>query len=312
MMDLHSKIPAGLATTTVVLSILVGFGEGFAPPQLLLSRGRSPWPSSLTRRPSLAPLPAPAGTRLDPSHAVFRASPLTMSSGGTTNDVQRTMLEDDAAILLEACGLDRESAKIFAASSDEAGSCGKEGQDIIVEGKTVQAKRSLYFILSGEVKMEIGGKAVSNMVRGNFLGSARFIEEETLMSMSFIRGSPVSDAFYKADVDSSGSIDVQEVMGAFSRVGIDVSEEQARSVISLIDKDEDGELSLEEAKSAATKLRENAKAMFKRADKDGSAMLEEEEIKSILKDAGIEVGDGTMKQVHGPRSLAVWNPNVNH
>lgn len=35
-----------------------------------------------------------------------------------------------------------------------------------------------------------------------------------------------------------------------------------------------------------------------RADKDGSAMLEEAEIKTILKDAGVEVGDETMKQVH--------------
>lgn len=36
--------------------------------------------------------------------------------------------------------------------------------------------------------MDIADKTVSNMVRGNFLGSARFIEEETLMSMSYIRG----------------------------------------------------------------------------------------------------------------------------
>lgn len=65
-------------------------------------------------------------------------------------------------------------------------------------------------------------------------------------------------------MDSNGAVDAQEVMGAFSRAGIDVTQEQARAFISLIDQNKDGVMSLDETKDAAVKLKDNAKAMFKR------------------------------------------------
>lgn len=62
----------------------------------------------------------------------------------------------------------------------------------MVEGKDVQEKRSIYLLLNGQVSMDIGGKNVPNMVRGNFLGSARFMEEETLRALSEMRGAALA------------------------------------------------------------------------------------------------------------------------
>lgn len=61
--------------------------------------------------------------------------------------------------------------------------------------------------------------------------------------------------------------------------------------LSQVDMDNDGAMSLSEVKTAAGRLRSNAKMLFRNADRDGSASLEEPEVKMLLQIAGMKVTD---------------------
>ena len=115
---------------------------------------------------------------------------------------------------------------------------------MIVEGKDVNKERSLFLLLEGNVQLTIAGRPDTTMVRGNFLGAARFVEEETLRAMQALRTTPLYEAFSRADGDSSGRVDAQELVTAFKTLGVDITKAQAKLVIEMIDQDSDGECDL--------------------------------------------------------------------
>jgi len=187
-----------------------------------------------------------------------------------------------------------EAKRLVEKGSAEAGA---SGQVLITEGTDITTsmdERYVYLVLSGSAMVSRGGVVVGQVREGDFVGETRVLEVEALSKLASLRDDPVESLFKDIDSDASGKLDKVEIIAAASKYGINLTNEQADQLILKLDKDSDGEVSLGEVKKVAefTKNKKEIQSTFRKADKDGSGLIDADEIRTIVREvAGVELTD---------------------
>eukprot|EP00960_Hanusia_phi_P003485 103254-Hanusia_phi.AAC.1 len=150
----------------------------------------------------------------------------------------------------------------------------KSGDVLVREGNDVTVPledRNVYLLLSGGAEVSRGGEIVSRLSSGEFVGESRFLEVDTLERLKVIKADFVEETFRSVDLDKSGSISPAELQAtARARAGIQLSMQQAEQIVRAVDSNRDGELQLEEVRSAVANIegKEFIRDLFLIIDKD--------------------------------------------
>jgi calcium-binding protein CML len=112
------------------------------------------------------------------------------------------------------------------------------------------------------------------------------------LNLSKIQQKELREAFNEIDTNSSGHISVNELKSAYDYLGIRIDESDLKTIVDLMDINEDGKISfIEFAEATAKKFyqkytkREIVEA-FKEFDKNGSGFVSVEELRSVLSKKG--------------------------
>eukprot|EP00291_Cryptomonas_curvata_P004564 CAMPEP_0172189838 /NCGR_PEP_ID=MMETSP1050-20130122/22760_1 /TAXON_ID=233186 /ORGANISM="Cryptomonas curvata, Strain CCAP979/52" /LENGTH=381 /DNA_ID=CAMNT_0012864605 /DNA_START=249 /DNA_END=1390 /DNA_ORIENTATION=- len=190
---------------------------------------------------------------------------------------------NEAAAVLGNLGFSTDQSETLLSISQL--STASAGDIILKEGSDILApldNSRIFLILSGEVTIVKANKFFATVSAGEFLGERRFLELEVLNSLGKLRSNPIEEIFAMVDEDKNGAVSSGELVAAVARMGVAITDADARRIIDKVDLNRDGSVSVDELIAASARLRNSLRQLFSRLDADGSGAISAEELRNAL------------------------------
>jgi Ca2+-binding EF-hand superfamily protein len=271
----------------VVLSQTLGQSAAFqnAPLFLAASSCRGAAASTRCRHPG----GRRESPRLSPGTAAQRGRARDVLGGlraSAVSDVKAAQLRLDAFELLEVGGLTADEANGLMGIADIR--FARPG-DVLKQNDAITSSAyqdEVLFIVSGSADILQAGEVAREVGPGDFVGESEYLQLEVAEKLNALTIDPVEQFFKLADKDKSGAVDAAELQAMLYVYGVNLDIEQARKLVSAIDKNDDGAVSLPELRALTDSVQERTvvRDMFLKIDKDGSGAVDARELALTLKE----------------------------